>query len=159
MAFLDKLGDMAKNIGGKAGEAIEITKLNSQISSEKSATDGVLKKIGEYYYQKYQSGESLAEETAALCVEIDGHNAAINEAKAEIERIKTENANAAAPVSVPVADGVVCPSCGKKNAPGTKFCQECGTPCSANGGARICACGAEVASGVKFCGECEKKFE
>jgi membrane protease subunit (stomatin/prohibitin family) len=159
MAFFDKLNDFAKTVGDKAGEAIETTKLNSKINAEKSAIEVVLKKIGEYYYQKYQSGESLPEETAALCGEIDGHNAAINEAKAEIERIKAENAaaNTPAPSSAPAAvGGIVCPACGKDNAPGTKFCQECGGKLEA---ARVCSCGAEVAPGVRFCGECGAKFE
>jgi class 3 adenylate cyclase len=43
-----------------------------------------------------------------------------------------------------------CPSCGHDNAPGQKFCGECG-----GGLAAACpSCGAENAPGQKFCGEC-----
>lgn len=185
MAFLDKLGDMAKNIGDKAGDAVETTKLNSKINAEQKTIDGIYKKIGEYYYGKHQSGESLPEEAAAFCAEIDGHNAVIDEAKKEIERVKSENKFGAAP-----AAGLNCPACGKKNDPNMKFCQECGCKlepapvaegisCPACGivntsekkfcqdcGAkleapakRICSCGAEVAPDKKFCGECGAKFE
>ena len=155
MAFFDKLNDFAKTVGDKAGEAIETTKLNSKINSEKSSIDTAIKKIGEYYYAKYQAGEGLPEEASALCVEIDGYNAAIAEAKAEIERIKTENE--AASTSAPAASSdTACPSCGKSNAAGTKFCAECGGKLEAS---RICVCGAEVAPGIKFCGECGEPMQ
>ena len=150
MAFLDKLGDIVKNVGELAGDAIETTKLNSKINSEKSAIDGLLKQLGEYCYARYKSGQDVPEEPAALCAEIDEHNVVIEEAKAEIERIKAEDA-AAAPTEN------LCTSCNKANAPGTKFCQECGTKLEASD-KRICACGAEVAEGMKFCGECGKEI-
>ena len=190
MAFLDVLGGMAKTIGDKTGEVIETTKLNSKINSEKNAIAGVYKKIGEYYYQQYKSGVKLPKEAASFCVEIDGHNTAIEKAKAEIERIKTETAAApvqtvAAPVQTPVADGPVCPACGKANPQGMKFCQECGAECGAERDAkrgakrgvksdvntdsnakgdeklkkRSCSsCAAELAPGVQFCNECGTKI-
>ena len=34
MALLDKLGEIVKNVGERAGEAIETTKLNVKISAE-----------------------------------------------------------------------------------------------------------------------------
>ena len=145
---------MAKNIGDKAGEAIETTKLNSKISSEMNAIDGIYKKIGEYYYQQYKSGASMPEETAAFCAKIDEHNTAIDEAKAEIERIKTANSGVAAPA----AGGTVCPSCGKASTPGTNFCRECGTKLEAAG--EFCVeCGTKKEPGTKFCRECGAKFE
>jgi hypothetical protein len=160
MAILGTLGDMAKNIGSKASGAVEITKLNSKISSEKNLIEGVYRKIGEYYYGKYQSGKKAPEETAAWLSEIDGHNAVINEAMAEIERI---NAAAAAPA----ADVAICQSCGKKNKAGMKFCQECGSKLEAAAAekpeaagskkaAKACECGAEIVPGKKFCTECGK---
>jgi len=148
MAFLDKLNDIAKNIGDLAGETIGTAKLNAKINSEEKAIEGVYKQIGEYYYQKYQSGEILSEDAAALCAEIDAHNAVISEAKAELESIKAAEETA-------VAESGVCPSCGKANAAGTKFCQECGTKLEAPE-KQICVCGAEIAPGKRFCGECGK---
>ena len=45
---------------------------------------------------------------------------------------------------------MTCPSCGTDNAPGKRFCTECGTPL-----ALACpSCGAALAGGEKFCGEC-----
>jgi class 3 adenylate cyclase/tetratricopeptide (TPR) repeat protein len=45
---------------------------------------------------------------------------------------------------------MLCTSCGTENPPGTKFCEECGTPF-----VQTCAsCGNVLRSGTKFCGEC-----
>jgi membrane protease subunit (stomatin/prohibitin family) len=50
--------------------------------------------------------------------------------------------------------GVTCPKCGHRNAPGAKFCIECG----AKLGASTCAnCQAELSPGAKFCNECGQK--
>lgn len=53
---------------------------------------------------------------------------------------------------------IPCPSCGKSNAAGTKFCGDCGAkmevakvPCI--------KCGAELREGAKFCSECGTKQE
>lgn len=53
---------------------------------------------------------------------------------------------------------IPCPSCGKANAVGTKFCADCGSkmeitkvPCV--------KCGAELREGAKFCSECGSKQE
>ncbi|MBP6002357.1 MAG: SPFH domain-containing protein [Pyrinomonadaceae bacterium] len=58
----------------------------------------------------------------------------------------------------PVAATVPCPSCGKANAVGVKFCSDCGgkmevakVPCV--------KCGAELREGAKFCSECGSSQE
>ncbi|MCL1974869.1 MAG: zinc ribbon domain-containing protein [Firmicutes bacterium] len=160
MAFFEKLNDIAKNIGDKASETIETTKLNSKISSAKTAIDGIYKKIGEHYYLQYKEGSNLSEEAMGFCAEIDTHNEAINEAKMEIERIKADNASAAPVQAAPIAQAdseIICSACGKENLPGTKFCMECGEKLAAPE-KRICSCGAQIPPGVKFCGECGAKF-
>jgi len=54
----------------------------------------------------------------------------------------------------PAPAGVPCPQCGHHNAPGAKFCTECG----AKQGAATCAnCKAELTPGAKFCNECGTK--
>lgn len=79
---------------------------------------------------------------------------------------------------------IPCPNCGKPNAPGVKFCSDCGgkmevakVPCIKCGaelreGAKFCSecgssqakpkcagCGAEMTPGAKFCPECGTKVE
>jgi membrane protease subunit (stomatin/prohibitin family) len=58
----------------------------------------------------------------------------------------------------PQAQMIPCPTCGKPNASGTKFCGECGgkmevakVPCV--------KCGAELREGAKFCSECGSSQE
>lgn len=162
MAFLDKLNQVAKNIGDKTTDAIETTKLNSKINAERSAATEDLKKIGEHYYNLFAANGEAAPEVLEFCQSAKAHYDAAAEAQAEIERIKAENeAEKAAPAPAAPA-GAACPSCGKQNAPGTKFCQNCGmkleTPVQPQ--ERKCpGCGATVAPGVKFCSECGAKME
>ena len=73
MAFFDKLGDLAKNVGEKTGDMVEITKLNSKISSEKSAIEGLKKQIGECCFNKYREGGIIDEDLVALCRTIVEH--------------------------------------------------------------------------------------
>jgi DNA-directed RNA polymerase subunit RPC12/RpoP len=180
MALFDKLNDLARNIGDKTTDAIETTKLNSKINSEKTAITEITRQLGDFYYQKHAAGETLDPGVTELCAAIDGHNQAIAAAQAEIAKIKTENAAPptdpvpAVPAAVsadrqdsqaPAADGIACPSCGKANPPGTKFCVECGgkieTPAEPPTPEKIIcpACSAELLTGAKFCGECGHKFE
>src|SRR5688572_30799224 len=49
----------------------------------------------------------------------------------------------------------VCSSCGAENAPGQKFCGECGTALAATCG----SCGATNPPDQKFCGECGKPLD
>jgi len=156
-----------KNLGDKVGAAVETQKLNAKINAEKEAIDGVSKKIGEYYYRQYKSGDKLPEEAASLCAVIDGHNKAIDDAKAEIERLKTKSETEAAPGLPPAGPEGVCPSCGKPNPPKTKFCNECGAklpeqaapglpPAGPEG---VCpSCGKPNPPKTKFCSECGAKL-
>jgi len=121
--------------------------------------------IGEYYYAKHQAGELDDPGVEELFAAIDGHYKTIEDTNAEIARIKAENtvqAPAAPAAPAPAGGGIVCPSCEKTNAQGTRFCCECGSklevpPPPAN---RACPdCGVEVPAASRFCGECGYRFE
>jgi len=164
MPFLNKLNEFAKNVSDKASSALETNKLNSKINSEQNSINEQIKKIGEHYYQQYTETGSADEGIAEFCAAIDKHNAAIAEAKAEIEQIKAENAAAATdatvspPVPVPAEnDFIVCPACGKANGADMKFCSECGGKLETD--KIICTCGAQLAPGTKFCSACGSKLE
>jgi len=129
MGVLDNVKDFAKSVSDKTSGAIETTKLNSKINSEQNAINAVMKQIGEFYYSKYAKSGTADEGIAGFCTTIDAHNAAIAEAKAEIERIKSKNTAAAPAASAPApvpAGGTVCPACGKENPSGMNFCGVCG---------------------------------
>jgi hypothetical protein len=101
MAILEKINDFAKNVGDNASDAIETTKLNSKISAEQNAINAVIVKIGEYYYNKYLETKTADDGIKGFCATIDGHNATIAGAKAEIERLKSKAKPAA---SAPAQD-------------------------------------------------------
>lgn len=49
--------------------------------------------------------------------------------------------------------GIGCPNCRVLNAPGARFCQQCGTSLVP---AACTQCGAKLQAGTKFCGQCGK---
>lgn len=137
MAFFDKLNQMAKNLGDKTSDAIEITKFNSKISAEKGAAETELKKAGEFYYQIYLAGGEVAPDVVEFFQNAKAHYEIAAEAQAEIDRIKAENEaekidqaaqTAQATAQAPAAPvKITCISCGAELAEGVKFCGECGT--------------------------------
>lgn len=166
MALFDKINTIAKNVGEKTGEAIEITKLNAKISGEKSAMADLYKQLGEKIYEKYASGAYQDADMAELFTAVDARRANIAEAEDKIKAIKAENqAKAqAVPQAQDAPAGAVCPGCGAAVADGVKFCNQCGTkievPVSAAEEKKVCCCcGTEVAFGVKFCSQCGTRIE
>ncbi|NCB29809.1 MAG: zinc ribbon domain-containing protein [Clostridia bacterium] len=125
MAFFDKLNDLAKNVGDKANDAIETTKLHSKINGEKTEIANLCRQIGEYYCAKYAAGDCPDPEVSPLIAAVGTHKATIAEAEAQIRELKEETP-AASTVSPPAADGIYCTACGEKNGEGTKFCRNCG---------------------------------
>lgn len=160
MAFFEKLGDIAKNLGDKTGDAIETTKLNSEISSKKREVSQLKQKIGDYFYEKHKMGELVDLGGLEFFTEVDALMLEVNELQAEIDKIKGENEQKQAPVpGTPL--GIKCSNCARVNEVGKKFCSECGTKLEEEVvEKRYCgSCGAEVEPGLKFCGECGVKVE
>lgn len=130
MAFLNKLNDLAKNIGDKTSDAIETTKLNSRINSERNAAGEELKKIGQYYYDRFIAGGETEPEVLAFCQAAKAHYDAAAEAQTEIERIRTQGETARTAASAPAATAapqtIYCTGCGTPLPAGTRFCNNCG---------------------------------
>ncbi len=160
MAFFDKLGDIAKNIGDKTGDAIETTKLNNEMSSKKREILQLKQKIGDFYYDKYKMGETIDSEALEFFTGIDALMVEVNTLQAEINKIKGESEQKPTPAAS-APSGIKCANCGTVNDIGKKFCSECGTKLEEEvTNTRYCgSCGAEVEEGLKFCGECGAKFE
>ncbi len=133
MAFFDKINDFAKDISDKTSDAIETTRLNGKIASEKLAANEELLKIGQHYYDLFLSGQA-DEAIIPLCEAAKTHLDAADQFQAEIDRIKAENEAAkAAPAPAPAtpapqAQGCFCTNCGTKLPAGTRFCSNCGSP-------------------------------
>ncbi len=120
MAFLDKINDFAKTATEKTNTAIEITKLSAKIDTEQRTLSDIIKKIGEYYVAKIDSGEVLDDEVMAIYEGVKKSRSTIAEMRAEVESLKTVK---------PTADenkSKYCPFCGKELDVSAKFCLNCG---------------------------------
>ncbi len=51
-----------------------------------------------------------------------------------------------------------CPSCGKDNPRGVRFCNQCGSPMTGPKANKCSSCGEELQPGAKFCGNCGNKI-
>lgn len=186
MAFFDKINSIAKNVGDKTGDAIEMAKINARIASERGAMSDIYRQLGEAYYaHRVNGGEGEPAEAAAMYSQLDQRSAAIDEAQRQLVAIKAEGERRAAEAAadkaqagvqpgVPVYDtaapaegqGAKCPRCGAELGAEAKFCPQCGArteppaPEAAAPECRVCpGCGAEVAPGMKFCSRCGIRVE
>ena len=143
MAFLDKLGELARTAADKANDGLEINRINSDIVIQKGNINEYQRELGMYYWAKFVMGDQLDEEATAICDKIVKAQDRIKE-RAEQKRLEAEAAaqeaaeraaqkaaEAAGDVEITDADGEVgrfCGGCGAPLAEGQKFCGACGKP-------------------------------
>ena len=136
MSFLGKLGGIARNIGDKTSDALEVNKLNGKVNAERTSIAESMRKIGEIMYARHTAGLPDDPEIAQWLAAIDGNQQGIECALEEINRIRQTNAAQAgaaqtAPDAPPspafAAQEVVCASCGAVSPAGRQFCGACGT--------------------------------
>lgn len=92
MTFRDTFEAFAKTAYDKTGEAVEYTKLNAKILSEKGNIKDDYKKLGEYIYNSYKQGASLDDTALSFCHSIDNHNKIIQKHQDELKRSKNNEA-------------------------------------------------------------------
>ncbi|WP_409344049.1 zinc ribbon domain-containing protein [Paenibacillus sp. MBLB4367] len=149
MGFLDKLKEGASKAADKAKETVEITRLNTQISSKKRDVERNFSKMGEAVFQAYLAGDlSTAEGSISeISQEIIGWQKEITALELKIKEVKNEK------------DCV----CGKVVPIEAKFCQGCGhkfedavqPAAEAVPVQVVCpSCSSEVDDDAKFCGNC-----
>ena len=123
MALIDKINDFAKTATEKTNNAIEITKLSAKVESEQRKLNDIIKKIGEFYVAKIDSGETLDPEVMAIFEGVSATRKAISEMRAEIELLKAPKTSA---ISETENKGKFCPYCGKELDVSANFCLNCG---------------------------------
>lgn len=88
MAILDKIGSIAKTATDKAGETIEVTKLNVKINSIRDKMGDSKKNLGDYYYRKFSEGAELDDFASDLCKQIIAFEEEIAQLQEQIQAVK-----------------------------------------------------------------------
>ena len=142
MDFFNKLGDLAKSVGDKTNDMLEIGKLNSRIHGEEDSIEQHYFDLGEYIFEKFESGVAMDERATVICLAIRERKANIRAMQEEIQQIKQEQDDLrrakaearqeareqARQAKAAMAAGTeTCPVCGATIAAGSKFCGDCGT--------------------------------
>lgn len=122
--FLDKIGELAKTAADKTNDLIEQNQLKAKITAEEAEITVFKVKIGDFYWNKFITTGTAEAEILDLCEGIKTSQAVIASLQEEINALKGEKPAEAAPAAIAEP---LCPNCGTPNAPGTKFCKECGT--------------------------------
>lgn len=106
-----RLGETAESVTSKAGEAMEIQKLKSQIRSLERENDNDLAELGLAVYDQFKDGAELGEETTGLCEAIQSREESIAECMQKISDLKGD---------------YECEECGKTLGKGMAYCPYCG---------------------------------
>ncbi len=106
-----RLGETAETMTNKAGEAMEIQKLKSQIRTLERSNENDLVALGKMVYDQFKEGGIMSEEASGLCEAIQSREESIEEYLQKIVEVKGEYA---------------CPSCGKLVAKDVAYCPYCG---------------------------------
>ncbi|MBS5387485.1 MAG: zinc ribbon domain-containing protein [Clostridiales bacterium] len=106
-----RIGETAETVANKAGEAVEIQRLRSQIRSLERENEKDLTEIGNIIYRLYRKNKKVEEEAAAYCEAIENREDSIREYQHKI---------------VEVRGAVKCHACGRMAAKEMSFCPYCG---------------------------------
>lgn len=106
-----RLGETAESVTNKAGEAMEIQKLKSQIRTLERENDSDLAELGLAVYDQFKSGTEVGEEAASLCEAIQSREESIAECLQKISDVKGDSQ---------------CEECGKTVGKGMAYCPFCG---------------------------------
>jgi uncharacterized membrane-anchored protein YhcB (DUF1043 family) len=112
MGLFGKIKEGASKAADLAKETVEITKLNTQISSKKREIDKSFNRIGEIIFNAYLINElpSVEQQVATVCQEIVNNRHEIRQLEIKIKEAKNEKQCV----------------CGKTIALEAKFCPTCG---------------------------------
>lgn len=152
MDFFNRLGDFAKNVSDRTNDLFEIGKLNSRIRVEEDEIEQHKLDLGQYMWDKFNTGVAMDEQATVYCLAIRERMGAIESLKSQIQEIKEtqefekvqqrhkdeartqmrtqrrelvdELSTAAQSAAAPIS---VCPACGASVPEGSSFCGVCGT--------------------------------
>lgn len=106
-----KIGDTAETMANKAGDAVEIQRLRSQIKSLEYSSEKDYVELGKMTYDKFKAEELLAEQASAICEAICSREKRISKYEEQICKIK---------------GSVKCGGCDKAVEKEMTYCPHCG---------------------------------
>ncbi len=111
VTMTEAAGTTARCVGQRAGQLVDVAKLNMKIFDLKTDINELLRKIGLVVYGTHLGSDSDPSGLDAMLDELDRKHAAVEELKERIAVLK---------------DLQDCPHCGDSCARSDKFCKACG---------------------------------
>ena len=90
MDFFDKLGEAARSLTEKAGDSLEINRLNSEIAIEKGNIQCYQRELGEHYLAKFIVGEKLDDEAMLICDKVVVSQDRMRKLMLDIDQVRQE---------------------------------------------------------------------
>lgn len=106
-----KIGETAETMTNKAGEAMEIQRLRSQIKTLERSSEADYAELGRMVYDKYEAGEELDGQASCICESIRSREVSIAKYEEQIFKVKGD---------------VKCEGCGKSVEREMTYCPYCG---------------------------------
>lgn len=106
-----RIGETAESVSNKAGEAVEIQKLKSQIRALERGTEEDLIDLGQMVYEYFEAGNAVGSEAEALCEAILSRKQSIADYEKRIIAVRGECS---------------CGNCGKTISGKMSYCPYCG---------------------------------
>lgn len=108
-----RIGETAESVSNKAGEAVEIQKLKSQIRALERGTEEDLIDLGQMVYEYFEAGNLVGSEAEGLCEAIRSRKQSIEDYEKRIIAVRGEFSckNCGKTISNKMA---YCPYCGEK---------------------------------------------
>jgi DNA repair exonuclease SbcCD ATPase subunit len=143
--FVDRLSRTASSVTERSKQWLEVTRLRRELEQIEEKRSSALSALGERVYQQMRQGAVATEELAQQVKDIRDLDQRAAGLRRQIEVL-------AAPATTEGA----CPSCGRSNTPGDRFCVGCGQKLEAQKpSAPTCsACGAPLKTEARFCVSC-----
>ena len=106
-----RIGETAESVSNKAGEAVEIQKLKSQIRALERGTEEDLIDLGRMVYEYFEAGNLVGSEAEGLCEAIRSRKQSIEDYEKRIIAVRGEFS---------------CKNCGKTISNKMAYCTYCG---------------------------------
>ena len=108
----DACADTARVAGRKAGQMVDVAKLNVQLFDLNGEFNDILRQLGQVMYDTHRGQGETEDQVPALLDKADDLNSRIEELKTRIAALRQSK---------------TCPNCGAPCGKEDKFCRRCGT--------------------------------